>query len=107
MQHHQLPQSTERDDLLPVLANETCRNTLAKLRAIPDGVASVDELAGDDRNRALGDPSATAVHLHHVTLPRLADAGLVYYDSTVRTVRYQRQEGVEARLDELRTEGDR
>lgn len=36
-----------------------------------------------------------------MTLPKLADAGLVRYDSEARTVRYEGNQSIEARLDAI------
>jgi hypothetical protein len=33
-----------------------------------------------EQNRSAGEETATAIHLHHSTLPKLADAGIIDYD---------------------------
>ncbi|WP_232703254.1 DUF7344 domain-containing protein [Halobacterium wangiae] len=67
------------------MATEDRRWVLEYFQSSGDDVASIDELVDsldhcDDRER-------TALGLHHRTLPKLADLGLLDYDSRTETVR--------------------
>jgi hypothetical protein len=56
----------------------------------------------DERAR---DEYAIKVHLHHVTLPKLADAGFIDYDPRSETVRYRESDPVEMWLNHVVEEG--
>jgi len=80
------------DLLLSALSNECSRRVVNYFSESADDVASTDELAEyvADR-RSEGDPrdaDRIATRLHHASLPRLADAGVVEYDARTTTVRY-------------------
>lgn len=83
-----------------LLACRRRRYVITKLRTLPDGVASVEDIAdhllvqdpdADDRERTL-------VALQHRTLPRLNEAGIVDFDRRTDTVRYRGNELVEELL---------
>ena len=95
------------DAALRILADEQRRHVVASLSATSDGVSSLSELVEYAVTRATDerDPEEATIHLHHVTLPKLEDAGLLEYDSRSRAVRYYRNPLVEHLLDSLRAEG--
>lgn len=41
----------------------------------------------------------TVIQLHHSTLPRLTEAGIIEYDSSTDTVQYYEMSGLEELLD--------
>lgn len=100
--------------LLDALSTRHRRRVVRHLAATPDGVASLDELvehvgagdgadgAGDDGD----DRQRRQVRLHHVALPRLADAGILEYDARSDTVRYTGDEDAEAVLGLLDRMGE-
>lgn len=56
-------------------------------------VATLDDLAatiGDERDEP---QRRVAIRLHHVTLPKLADAGVLDYDGRTNTARYRGDDG--------------
>ena len=78
------------DELLSALADRTRRAVIRHFHRSGERTATVDELAvrlseGD----ATSDPTRTKRTLHHVSLPKLADAGIVEYDPAAGTVRYR------------------
>ena len=60
---------------------------------------------GTDHAVAINDPSIDwkreAVLLHHKTLPKLADAGILEYDPRQHDVRYTGHDGLESLLDQI------
>lgn len=95
------------DDRLAVLADDACRAALSRLRAGPDGALSVDELAADDYGACRAGSTDRATALHHTTLPKLDDAGLIRYDSKAKTVSYEANESLEAWLDAIESQKER
>lgn len=94
MIQHQSPGETEVDELLTVLANQQCRAIVGYFRDSSEDVASLDDLASHVRSEESGaadqrGKQSVTIRLHHATLPRLADAGIVDYDARSRTVRYR------------------
>lgn len=96
------------DWVFNVLADDRRRSVVGALATESDNVASIDDLAdhllaydrtADDRERMM-------VTLHHDTLPRLEDAGLVDLDRRTDTVRYRRHELVEDLLDVIADENE-
>ena len=74
------------DGLVAALGDEHQRKVLRHFQNSQTAVASVDELV-----ESLNDPECPslarnriAVRLHHVTLPKLADTGVIEYDSHLR-----------------------
>lgn len=104
MTSHRTPQSHAPDELLTALANAHCRAVLRYFRDAPEPTTTVTALA-----RQLTDTDRTtdreAIRLHHRTLPRLDDAGLLDYDPVDHTVRYQPTERVVSLLDMVEEHG--
>ncbi|WP_198661980.1 ArsR/SmtB family transcription factor [Halorussus litoreus] len=96
--------SLSLDETLEILANYERRRILGYLMNAPSATASADELvehllaqqadAGDRPGR--GHVTAT---LHHVHLPKLADAGVVDYDPRSQEVRYWSDDRLEEWYD--------
>lgn len=102
-----LSAADEQDDLLALLATKEYRDTLSELRTRAGDVTSLTTLAADTPTRASAGTAVTALRLHHMILPKLADAGLVQYDSDERTVRYRGNEAQEALLDRIQEGAER
>lgn len=79
------------DRLLSTLATGHGRHVLHYFLASSDDVASLSALAGHACARGDGptDRDRVAARLHHVDLPKLADAGVVDFDPRTGTVRYR------------------
>lgn len=94
------------DTALRLLADDTRRYALALLSATPDGVASLSELVDcvATRSPAIEDREEASIRLHHLVLPRLADAGVIDYDPRSETVRYYGEPALEALLDSVEAE---
>lgn len=80
------------DGILSALATEARRDTVRYFLESTERTATVDEIAGYVAER-LNDPSEESrqrvrLHLHHLHLPKLANANLVDYDTQASTVRY-------------------
>ena len=80
------------DDLAAELSNEEYRQIVQYFQRTSQPVANIDspvafsvQLAEDDVDR-----DKRAITLHHVVLPKLADAGVLDYDTRQNTVRYRR-----------------
>ena len=89
----------EADRTLEILANRHCRLTLLYLQMTEANAISLHDLAS--RIASSEERDETLVKLQHSTLPRLADAGLVEYDSRSDTVRYHGDDAVEEVLDAI------
>lgn len=96
------------DELLVVLADEYCRTVLQYFRYHSTQVATIDALERFvcDRNGQDAGEAHVGVYLHHSILPRLADAGLVDYDTRSRTAHYRSHPTVEAWLDHVSERGE-
>ena len=102
MNRHQSPQSDPLDELLAVLADQHCRETLSYFRDSSTDVASVQDLATDISKEDHGGTKRVANRLHHSVLPRLADIEAVDYDARSRTIRYRGHSELETLLDSIR-----
>lgn len=87
---------TETEEWSAVVANlaDTQRRIILAALAGQDGPLSRNELAHEVLTRNPdGDPQSDMetflVSLHHVHLPKLADAGLIEYDADTKTVTYR------------------
>lgn len=100
---------------LAVLSKRRRRTVLRLLLDAPDGVASLEGLAdrlADHEREAERAPGRDhrqrlLVGLHHVDLPKLAEAGALEYDPRSRTVRYHGDDAWEAVLELTATTGGR
>lgn len=78
------------DRLLSALADAQRRQVLDCLVSAREDDVTVGELAEQVERRGPGtDPEQVAVRLHHATLPRLDDAGLVDYRPESKVVSYR------------------
>lgn len=109
-------ESLSIDATLELLADRERRAVLGYLMDDPRGTATVSELAdhlaemraeeaGDEADpEEAGDEATTT--LHHVHLPKLADAGVVEYDDRSGEVRYWGEDRLEAWYDHVESYGD-
>lgn len=95
--------NTSVDEVLLALADERRRLVVEYFREAADRTVSCDELAAYVHANRTGSHRGDAVEtrLHHVDLPKLADAGLIKYDGRNNTVRYQPLRSVEAIVDAI------
>ena len=72
-----------------MLASAYRRQVLRHLMAGEDDVASVEELVHEliDNDEIPNDRGHIATKLHHVALPKLAEAGFIEYDVRTQTAR--------------------
>lgn len=88
--------------IFDALSHRRRRHILSYLHDSPTSVFSFDELVDVVANReaALGeqDRKRVAINLHHVALPKLADSGVLEYDSRGKTVRYRGHSALETCL---------
>lgn len=96
--------SLPTDELHRLLANSRRRLVLSYLQSHPAEGAAVDDLVGAVARGEQPDPGPAThreriqVDLHHVHLPKLADAGVVGYDPVAGTVQYEPSAELEAAL---------
>lgn len=81
-----------------LLADRQRREVLAYLSETDDGTAEVDALVDHLAGEGL-DRHEVVTALHHVHLPKMADAGVVEYDRRSGTVRYTGDPSVETTLE--------
>lgn len=100
--------SNSLDACFQLVADRRRRRVIQQLRHETDGTTTIDDLV--DRLHSGGSVSADdrhvdredlAIQLHHTTLPKLEDHGVVDYDHRSGTVRYQPNDQVETVLDSL------
>lgn len=77
------------DNLLTILADPHCCAVLTYFQDTAAEVTSAEALADEINDQDHGRPDCTAAQLHHATLPRLEDAGIVEYDVRSNTARYR------------------
>lgn len=86
------PEDTDpRDRLFWILSTELDRHVLHFFRESSEIVASLEELADyvvSQRSTEFGGPHQVAIRLHHSTIPKLTDVGVVDYDIRENIVRY-------------------
>lgn len=78
----------QTDEPLSTLANRNCRFVRSYFRGASEDSASIDDLAAAVTRRDAADRNRTAIQLHHSTLPKLEEAGIVEYDVRTKTVHY-------------------
>ena len=100
------------DELLELVADGTRRTVLRTLIDREDGRARVDELAsivaataGPSVGNCPTSHETVRTRLHHRHLPRLAAAGIIEYEEERCTVRYYRNECLEALLEFIEEQG--
>jgi len=91
------------DEVLLALADERRRLAVQYFKEATDRTASCDELAAYVCGKGSVDHRIENMEarLHHVDLPKLAEAGLIEYDSRSNTVRYQPLRSVEPIVDAI------
>lgn len=92
------------DRLLEAVAVQRRRLILYSLKDIEDDVISLDDLADKiaPNDPQFADPDRIRFVLHHRDLPKLAELGQLDYDSRQGTIRYHRNDAVEALLEHLK-----
>lgn len=98
------------DRLLSALSNGCNRYVLDHFRQSAEDVASLQELAEHAASQGAGrggtDTDSVAAYLHHVGLPKLAETGVIDYDSRRKTVRYWGHRRLEEDLQAVVEVGD-
>ena len=98
------PGADPTDSLFWLLGNPRRRVVLAHLQRRADETVDVDEVIDAVAARERPDPGPgthrerVAIDLHHVHLPKLADAGVIEYDPMERTLRYRGRRGLDLLL---------
>lgn len=94
------------DTIFELLADCYRRAVFDYLEQTANGRASVSDLAAYVSQHACAgnSPSQVEVHLHHIHLPKIADATLIEYDPERETVQYIGHPLVESCLDLVNTE---
>lgn len=101
--------SLSLDATLELLANHDRRRVLGYLMDDSDGTATVEELVDHvaekraERTDDALDTDQIETRLHHVHIPKLADAGVVEYDHRSGEVRYWGEDRLEAWHDRVRS----
>lgn len=90
--------SLSTETTFSLLADRQRRRILAFLSEKDDRTSEVSDLV-DHLVRESLDRRRVTTTLHHVHLPKLADAGVVEYDRRTGTVRYRGDPTVESALD--------
>ena len=97
------------DSLLQLLGNRRRRTLLAFLARRAEETVGVDDVVDALVARERPEPGPgthrerVAIDLHHVHIPKLAEAGVVEYDPLEGTLRYRDRDGVELLLAAART----
>ena len=93
------------ESLLELVVHPRRREILRHLQENADRAVTIDELTqtvafdgGTITSRDDSRATAASVALHHTHLPKLADAGIIDYDSRRETVRYRGDDRLEALL---------
>ena len=96
------------DRCLQLVADQHRRRIIQHLRHEANGTTTVNDLleqissrVPDSKNGPPKDREELAIQFHHTHLPKLADHGVVEFEHTTGTVRYQPDEQVETVLDSL------
>lgn len=92
--------ATERsDELLYALADGRRRAVVSSLRDATSDRTSVATLAAAIAPPDGSDPEDVAIRLHHETLPRLDEIGVLEFDPQSGSIVYRGDEDLEAVLD--------
>lgn len=86
-------ESEQLDDWFDLLRDRTCRFVLYRLVLADADALTIGELGDWLAEHDVGPerPDRVELELHHATIPRLADAGVVNYDPRSGTVRRRRE----------------
>ncbi len=96
----QRPARLSTDTVHRILSSERRRHLLSYLIDWPDDTTSVDEVVDHITQEERPTPGPishrerVAIDLHHVHLPKLADAGVIEHDPVAETIRYEAPEGL-------------
>ena len=92
--------STSTEELHFVLESDDRRRILRFFRAEAGEVATLEELVDHlvEGEEGFADPTAAAIALHHVELPKLAEVGAIDYDPRTKVTRYRGHSRLEALL---------
>lgn len=90
--------------LLKAVADQRRRTVLYTLEESDADVTSLDDFADEIalQDSQFNDPEKVRLVLHHKDLPKLAELGLLDYDSRSGTVRYRSDPTIEEFLEALR-----
>ena len=104
---HSKYETKSTESLLEALIDEERRNVITYLSDASGNVATRTELADyvSEHCPDTRDEAQVAIRLHHVSLPKLAEAGVLEYDPRSEAVRYYPDTKVENLLDYLNREG--
>lgn len=100
--------SLSLDAILALLAHHHRRDLLRHLVRLPDQAATIDDCVGHlaerEAERTGNRPGRDHLEatLHHVHVPRLADAGVLEYDSRTQEIRYWGNDRLESWLERIR-----
>jgi hypothetical protein len=85
-----VPKTTVLLDHLEEFTPEYCQAVFQYFEQQSLETATVADLAAyvSDQHGSDEDETTIAISLHHATLPKLADAGLIEYDPRSKTARY-------------------
>ncbi|PSP56330.1 hypothetical protein BRC82_02225 [Halobacteriales archaeon QS_1_67_19] len=101
------PTSEAVNEQLNVLLDVQCCVVLYYFARHSTEVATIDDLGEfiRDQNQQEGDVTHIETRLHHVTLPKLADVGVLEYDARSNTARYRGHPTVEKWVTHLDEQG--
>lgn len=86
------PTTSLPETVLDPRAPRYSRPVLQYFRTHSTAVATLDELAAAVSDERDEDERQVAIRLHHVTLPKLAETGVLDYDGRTNTARYRGDE---------------
>lgn len=101
---HRPDRDAPLDAVFDALADSQCRTLLGHLAECDDDRVGVEDLAAHIADA--DDPRSLVAHLHHVLLPKLADAGFLDYDTDRGAVRYRPDARLDAVLSTVESEVD-
>lgn len=88
MSDTQFSQQTDVGELMTVLSDERCSAVVSFFRKYSGDSVSIETLASVLCDRKDGDQERLAAELHHVTLPTLAETGIITYETDENVIRY-------------------
>ncbi len=100
-----VPSSQQEPDrlgvLCEVLANERRRHVLYALRDADEATVAVERLVQSLVERTGDETARVELHLHHVSLPKLVNAGVIEHDRRSGCVRYRPSPQLEQLLEQV------